>query len=143
MAQFPKLMPGLLGTIQYWVDKKSTARQLGSGTVDVLATPELVRLMETAAVAALSSHLPPEFTSVGVAINIEHIAPTPVGLSVEVRAALTEVHGRRLKFQVVAHDDIEEIGRGTHERVLVEVEGFVARANRKLQPPMSANPPQD
>jgi fluoroacetyl-CoA thioesterase len=132
MAQFPELVPGLSGTIQYWVDKKSTARQLGSGTVDVLATPELVRLMETAAVEALSSHLPPEITSVGVAVNIEHVAPTPVGLSVEVRAALTDVHGRRLKFQVVAHDDIEEIGRGTHERVLVEVEGFVARANRKL-----------
>lgn len=140
MAQFPELAPGLASTIQHSVDAKSTARQLGSGSVDVLATPELVRLMESAAVAALSGHLPPEFTSVGVAINIEHIAPTPVGLSVEVRATLTEVQGRRLKFQVVAHDDIEEIGRGTHERVLVEVESFIARANRKLQQPLSANP---
>jgi fluoroacetyl-CoA thioesterase len=143
MAQFPELMPGLSGAIQHRVDKKSTARQLGSGTVEVLATPELVRLMEIASVAALSSHLPPEFTSVGVAINIEHIAPTPVGLSVEVRAVLAEVHGRHLKFQVVAYDQTEEIGRGTHERVLVEVEGFVARANRKLQQPMSTNPHQD
>ena len=51
MAQFPELMPGLSGTIQHWVDKKSTARQLGSGTVDVLATPELVRLMEIASLS--------------------------------------------------------------------------------------------
>jgi fluoroacetyl-CoA thioesterase len=143
MAQFPELMPGLSGTIQHWVDEKSTAQQLGSGTVDVLATPELVRLVEIASVAALSGHLPPEFTSVGVAINIEHIAPTPVGLSVEVRAVLAEVHGRRLKFQVVAYDETEEIGRGTHERVLVEVEGFMARANRKLQQHISTNPRQD
>jgi fluoroacetyl-CoA thioesterase len=143
MAQFPELKPGLSGTIQHRVDEKSTARQLGSGSVDVLATPELVRLVEIAAVAALSGHLPPELTSVGVAINVEHIAPTPVGLSVEVRATLTGVQGRRLKFQVVAHDDIEEIGRGTHQRVLVEVESFIARANRKLQQPISTNPGQD
>jgi predicted thioesterase len=100
--------------------------------VDVLATPELVRLMEAAAVKALAEHLPPEFTTVGVALSIEHIAPTPVGLSVKVEAVLGEVHGRRLKFQVVAYDDLEEIGRGTHERVLVEMGGFMARANRKL-----------
>jgi fluoroacetyl-CoA thioesterase len=132
MAQFPELVPGLSGTIQHRVNEKSTARQLGSGTVDVLATPELVRLMEVAAVAALSGSLPSEFTSVGVAINVKHIAPTPVGLNVKVHAALTNVQGRYLTFQVVAHDAAEEIGRGTHERVLVEVDNFMARANRKL-----------
>jgi fluoroacetyl-CoA thioesterase len=133
VTELPKLTPGLSGTIQYQVKDTSTARQLGSGTLDVLATPELVRLMEAAAVAALADHLLPEFTSVGVAINIKHVAPTPVGLNVKVRAALTDVQGRRLKFQVVAHDDMEEIGRGTHERVLVEVDSFLTRANRKLE----------
>ncbi len=133
MTELPKLTPGLSGTIKRQVTEALTARRLGSGTVDVLATPELVLLMEAAAVAALADHLPPEFTTVGVAINIKHIAPTPVGLKVKVRAALVEAQGRRLKFQVVAHDDVEEIGRGTHERVLVEVDGFIARANRKLQ----------
>lgn len=132
MAELPELRPGLSSTIQYHVSDTSTARQLGSGTVDVLATPELVRLMEAAAVATLADHLPPEFTTVGVAINIKHIAPTPVGLNVKVHAALSDVQGRRLKFQVVAHDDVEEIGQGTHERVLVEVDSFVAKANRKL-----------
>jgi len=143
MATLPELTPGLSGTIQSQVDQASTARQLGSGTVDVLATPELVRLMETASVAALANHLPPEFTTVGVAINVKHIAPTPVGLSVKVRATLTNAQGRRLKFEIVAHDDVEEVGRGTHERVLVEVENFVTRANRKLQQPISDNPGQD
>lgn len=143
MATLPELTPGLSGTIQSQVDQASTARQLGSGIVDVLATPELVRLMEAASVAALANHLPPEFTSVGVAINVKHIAPTPVGLSVKVRATLTNAQGRRLKFEIVAHDDVEEVGRGTHERVLVEVENFVTRANRKLQQPISDNPGQD
>jgi fluoroacetyl-CoA thioesterase len=126
VAELPELSPGLSATIQHQVNEASTARKLGSGAVVVL-------LMEVAAVTALDSHLPPEFTTVGVAINVKHIAPTPVGLNVKVRAALTDVQGRRLKFQVIAHDDVEEVGRATHERVLVEVDSFVARANRKLQ----------
>jgi predicted thioesterase len=133
MPDLPELTPGLSSTIQHRVDDVSTARKLGSGTIDVLATPELVRLMEVAAVAAVADHLPPEFTTVGVAINVEHIAPTPVGLGVTVRANLAQVQGRRLKFELVAHDDVEEIGRGTHHRVLVEVDGFVAKASRKLR----------
>jgi predicted thioesterase len=132
MAVFPELTPGLTGMLRHQVNDASTARQLGSGSVDVLATPELVRLVEAAAVKALADHLPPEFTTVGVAISIEHVAPTPIGLNVVVEAVLTEVRGRRLKFEAVARDDLEEVGRGTHERVLVEKGDFIARANRKL-----------
>ncbi len=132
MADLPQLTPGLSAAIRRPVDSAATARQLGSGAVDVLATPELVRLMEMAAVAALADHLPPEFTSVGVSVSVQHLAPTPVGLSVEARATLTEVQGRRLTFQVAARADVEEGAQGTHERVLVEVAGFEARAKRKL-----------
>ena len=132
MTEIPELTPGLSSAIRYQVKDASTSRQLGSGSVDVLATPEMVRLMEVAAVAALTDQLPPDYTSVGTLLDITHIAPTPVGLGVQVSATLVEVQGRRLRFEVVAHDDVEEIGRGTHERVLVEVEGFVERANRKL-----------
>ena len=132
MTEIPELTAGLSSAIRYRVKDASTARQLGSGSVDVLATPEMVRLMEVAAVAALTDQLPPDYTSVGTLLDITHLAPTPVGLGVQVSATLVEVQGRRLRFEVVAHDDVEEIGRGTHERVLVEVEGFVDRANRKL-----------
>ena len=132
MTEIPELTPGLSSAIRYRVKDASTARQLGSGSMDVLATPEMVRLMEVAAVAALTDQLPPDYTSVGTLLDITHTAPTPVGLGVQVSATLVEVQGRRLRFEVVAHDDVEEIGRGTHERVLVEVEGFVGRANRKL-----------
>jgi fluoroacetyl-CoA thioesterase len=133
MTTLPVLEPGLSGTVECRVNQASTARQLGSGDVDVLATPELVRLMEVAAVAALADHLPPELTSVGVAIDMQHVAATPVGLNVEVKAVLTQVDGRRLQFQVAARDDVEEIGRAIHERVLVDISSFVARARRKLQ----------
>ncbi len=132
MADLPQLTPGLSAAIRRPVDSATTARQLGSGTVDVLATPELIRLMEMAAVAALADYLPPELTSVGVSVSVKHLAPTPVGLSVEARATLTAVQGRRLTFHVAARDDVEEVAQGTHERVLVEVEGFEARAKRKL-----------
>jgi len=132
MTELPELAAGLTATIQYRVKDASTARQVGSGSVDVLATPELVRLMEVAAVMALAEHLPPEYTSVGVSLDITHVAPTPVGLGVQVSATLVEVQGRRLRFEVVAYDDVEEVGRGSHERVLVEIEGFTDRAKRKL-----------
>jgi fluoroacetyl-CoA thioesterase len=132
MVVFPELEPGLSGRVEHLVAEESTARHLGSGSVDVLATPELVRLMEVAAVAALAGNLPAGITSVGVAMDMQHTAATPVGLRLEVSAVLTGVQGCRLEFQVVARDEVEEIGRGTHQRVLVEVEKFVARAGQKL-----------
>jgi len=63
---------------------------------------------------------------------VQHLAPTPVGLGVEVTATLTGVEGRRLTFDIVARDDVEEIGRATHERVVVDEERFMAGANQKL-----------
>ena len=132
MAELPTLSPGLSGLVRRVVDEEVTAQRLGSGSVLVLGTPELVRLMEAAAVVALAEALPAGWTSVGVAINLQHLAPTPPGLEVTARATLTEVQGRRLKFELTASDPTEEIGRGIHERALVEQEGFAAKANRKL-----------
>jgi fluoroacetyl-CoA thioesterase len=123
--------PGLSATVQQRVEATSTASAMVSGTVDVLGTPELVRLMEAAAVTALADHVPPGWTTVGVAISAHHTAPTPIGLTVRVTATLAEVQRRRLKFDLVAHDDVGQIGDGTHERVLVDVERFMAGAVRK------------
>lgn len=131
MNAFPQLERGLSAEIERVVDEASTARQLGSGSVDVLATPELVRLMEAAAVAAVAGHLPPAYTTVGVSIRVQHLAPTPVGMKFVVSARLGSVQGRRLSFVLVARDEVEEIGRGEHERVLVKVDDFGARAGRK------------
>jgi fluoroacetyl-CoA thioesterase len=123
--------PGIAGTVEHRVDDRSTARSMVSGTVEVLGTPELVRLMEAAAVTALEGRLPPDSTTVGVYIAANHTAPTPVGLTVLVTATVTEVDGRRIKFDIVAHDDVEPIGNAKHERVIVNAEHFMAGAARK------------
>ena len=132
MAELAEITPGLSATVQHRVDESSTASHKFSGSVDVLATPELVRLMEQAGVTALVDRLPPGATTVGAVINVQHLAPTPVGLGVEVTATLTGVEGRRLTFDIVARDDVEEIGRATHERVVVDEAKFMAGAKQKL-----------
>jgi fluoroacetyl-CoA thioesterase len=131
MADLAGIAPGLSGTIEHLVGEQSTARSMVSGTVEVLGTPELVRLMEAAAVAALEGHLPAGSTTVGTSIAVQHTAPTPIGLTVRVTATVSEVEGRRVRFEIVAHDDVEQVGHGTHERVLVDKERFMAGAIRK------------
>ncbi|MFQ5613636.1 MAG: thioesterase family protein [Anaerolineae bacterium] len=125
------IAPGLTATAGLTVEEKHTAQALGSGTVAVFATPELARLLEEAAVTALASHLEPGQTSVGIWLDLRHLAPTPVGMSVTVRATLAEVDGRRLLFELEAHDEVEKIGSGTHRRVLVDQHRFEAKASDK------------
>jgi fluoroacetyl-CoA thioesterase len=125
------LQPGLYAEITQTVEPGDTARQVGSGAVDVLATPTLICLMEMAAVAAVAPHLPPGTTSVGTHLDVTHQAPTPVGMQVTARAELQTVEGRRLTFRVVAHDEVELVGVGTHHRVLVDVASFDGRVAAK------------
>lgn len=126
--QFPT---GLSGEATVRVVSELTARHLGSGAVSVFATPEMVRLMERAAVNALASHLEPGQQSVGAMVNVRHLAPTPVGATVTARAELTAADGRRLTFHVTANDGVEKIGEGTHERVIIDLARFQARAEAK------------
>jgi predicted thioesterase len=125
------VVPGLTGTVEHRVDESSTALSMVSGTVPVLGTPELVRLMEAAAVNALEGQLPADTTTVGVYIAAHHTAPTLIGMTVRVTATVAEVDGRRIRFDIVAHDDVEQIGHAVHKRVAVNVERFMAGAARK------------
>jgi fluoroacetyl-CoA thioesterase len=127
------LRPGLYARIAETVQPANTARQVGSGSVDSLATPEMIRLMEMAAVAAVGPHLPPGTTSVGTHVDARHLAATPVGMTVTVRAELTGVEGRRLTFHVTAHDDVGLVGEGIHTRVVVDVTQFEGRLAAKAQ----------
>jgi len=128
-----KLAPGLTDEIEMIVSEADTADRWGSGLVPVLGTPVLVGLMESAAVRALTGHLPPGQTSVGGRIDVRHLAPTPVGMRVRVRARLVEVDGRRLVFAVEGWDEAEQIGRATHERFVVDERRFVAQAKAKAK----------
>lgn len=125
------IAPGLSAERDMEVGPENTARHLGSGGVDVLATPELVRLMERAAVAAVDPLLPPGAATVGARIDVEHLAPTPVGMRVSARAELVAVEGRRLTFAIEARDAHEVVGRARHERVIIDLERFRQRLAAK------------
>lgn len=110
-----------------------TAESIRSGAARVFSTPSMIALMECAAVAAVEPCLEAGWISVGAVLHIEHLAPTPVGLAVTATARLLSADGRRLRFAVEARCGDEVIGRGTHERVVVHHERFMARAAEKLR----------
>lgn len=126
------LPPGITGAASIRVTEANTAQALGSGSVPVYATPALVALLEQAAVDALAAHLPAELISVGVRIDVQHLAATPVGLEVRAQATLRAQEGRALFFDVAAYDAVEQIARGVHERVMVDQQRFLARTNSKI-----------
>ena len=128
----PPLDVGLVGTAQGVVTHTNTAQAMGSGLVPVYATPALVALLEEAAVNALKPLLEAGKTSVGTRIEVSHLAATPIPMNVRAQAPLSVVDGRRLVFDVVAHDEVERIAEGIHERVLVDGQRFLARVQEKI-----------
>ena len=122
---------GNTGKAEIIVSEKNTAKTMGSGSLDVFATPALVALMERAAVNGIE--LPNQQTSVGVSMDIKHLAATPVGIKVWAEAELVEIEGRRLVFYIKAYDGFNLIGEGKHERFIVYSEEFMKKTNRKLQ----------
>ena len=97
----------------------------------VFATPMMVRAMENAALNAIRDYLEPGESAVGTTIDIRHLAATPVGHQVVAEAEVTEVDGRRIAFKVSARDDTEEIGTGTHERMVVDMARLAKRLEAK------------
>jgi predicted thioesterase len=125
------LQPGLTGQATEIVTDNLTAAALGSGSVNVYSTPAMIALLEAAAIMALKGHLSEGQTSVGTALNVKHLAATPVGMKVTATATLKEVDGRRLVFEVSASDEVELIGEGTHERFLIDQARFEERIRKK------------
>jgi len=114
------LKPGLQGEVSVIVSEAHTARHMGSGERDVLATPMLVALVEAAAQKAISPYLAKGQQTVGVHLALTHDAATPVGMRVTATAELVSVHGRNLVFDVSARDEMEKIAFGTHSRTLAQ-----------------------
>lgn len=109
------------------VEAHHTAAAVGSGALEVLATPVMIAWMEQAAFTAVQPHLPAGFTTVGSRVEIEHLRPTPPGETVHVTASLQQREGRILTFSVQAADSRGEIGRGRHQRVIVDTARFMGR----------------
>lgn len=104
-----------------------TAKALGSGDMDVLATPAMVALMENAAMMAVASELPEGMTTVGGHIETSHLRPSKIGAEIEAKAVLEKVDGKKLYFSVEATQDGNVIGQGKHLRFVVEREKFLSR----------------
>lgn len=123
---------GIKYTIEKTVTTEMTARIMGSGTLDVLATPSMIALIEETAWKSVASELEPEMASVGTNLKIDHLAPTPVGMKVRCETELKEVDGRKLIFEVNVYDEKGLVGKGTHERFIINEEKFQTKANSKL-----------
>lgn len=123
----PELKPGLAGTAETIVRETNTAIAMGSGSLQVFATPCMVALMEQAACNAVDPCFNDSESSVGTLVNITHDAATGMGKKVTATATLTAVEGRKLVFEITAADEDKQIGKGTHERFIVNKEKFMAK----------------
>ena len=123
---------GLKGAVELVVREEHTAPSIGSGKVRVLATPVMINLFEAAALKAIEHLLQPGYQSLGTHLDVHHVAATPVGMRVRAVAEVTKVDGRTVTFKLSASDQIDQIGHGTHERVVVNVAKFDARVQKKL-----------
>ena len=127
-----EIAPGLQGTVELVVAEEHTAPSIGSGKVRVLATPVMINLFEAAALKAIEHLLQPGYQSLGTHLDVHHVAATPVGMRVRAVAEVTRVEGRTVTFKLSASDQVDQIGHGTHERVVVNVAKFDARVQKKL-----------
>jgi fluoroacetyl-CoA thioesterase len=125
---------GAKGTYTLRVAPSHLANQFKDAALPpVFATPMMVTAMENAALNAVRNYLDPGESAVGTAVNIRHLAATPVGHRVTAEATVTKVDGRRIEFDVSARDETEQIGNGTHERMVVDLTRLGQRLNAKAR----------
>ena len=124
---------GMKGEVGTLAEREDTAKEVGSGSLLVYATPCMVALMEGAACEAIQDALSDTQTTVGTELNIQHISATPVGLEVRAEAEVIAVDGKVITFQVRAFDEAGEIGNGTHKRVIVNTQKFLEKAYDKIE----------
>lgn len=122
---------GIKGIQKTEVCEANSALVMGSGTLNVFATPAMIALMEKTAWKSVEKHLEEGSGTVGTALNIQHTAATPLGMEVTCESELVAVDGRKLTFHIVAKDEAGVIGEGQHERFIVKDEKFQAKADSK------------
>ena len=125
------MLPGLSGISEMVVKGEDLVSRLGDVAVDVLSTPRLIQLIETAAIEAIKDFIPPGQLSLGTVVKIKHLSPTPLGMKVTSHALLKGVEKDRLLFLVDAYDEKEKVAEGEHERVLVSKERFLQKVEKK------------
>lgn len=123
---------GMTGTAENLVEREDTALEVGSGSLLVYATPCMAALMEAAACEAIAKGLAQTETTVGIELNLRHIAATPVGMEVHAKAEVTAVEGKIITFSIEAFDEAGAIGSATHKRALVNAQKFLDKTYDKL-----------
>jgi fluoroacetyl-CoA thioesterase len=125
------MIPGLIGKSEMIVKDEDLVKRLGDVPVDILSTPRLIQLLETAAIEAIRDFIPTDQVSLGTEVKIKHLSATPLGMKVTAHALLKGVEKSRLFFLVDAYDEKEKVAEGEHERVLVSRERFLQKVEKK------------
>jgi predicted thioesterase len=126
------LAVGLKYSRQVVVTDDMTPGHLRNDPIRVLSTPDMIRLIEQTAIEATQTHLKPGQATVGTRVDIAHLAATPVGMTLTIAVELTEVDRRRLGFRVEVRDELDEVGKGTHERFIIEGAQRMPRLEEKV-----------
>lgn len=113
------------------VTLERVASNLGSGTLQVYATPAMVAFVEQTCRKLVEPHLPEGMTTVGIALTVRHIAPTPLGRKVSIQAEIVRIEKNVISFQTAIWDEMEKIGEVTHKRAVIEIDRFTARVQKK------------
>ena len=125
------IRPGMQREETFLVDEDKTASHVGSGASRILATPWMIAFMERVSHRLIAQVLPEGSSSVGVVVHVRHLAPSPVGSQVRVRAEVTGLEGQRVTLSVQAWDQIDLIGEGSHERVVIDLARFLRRVDSR------------
>lgn len=131
MSTTHNIAVGITGEQSVIVTPELTIRSIDNRLPSVFATPAMINFMEITAAKAIEPYVPEGWISVGVLVNIRHLAATPEGATVRVRATVTQVKDKRITFAVDAYDHVEKVGEGIHVRTLVEMAKFHRRVQQK------------
>lgn len=124
------LHEGTQGVIEIVAEAKDSAKNIGSGLADVFSTPSMIALMENTSQTSVKDSLPEGYSTVGSEVNVKHVKATPIGMKVKCSSKLVKVEGKKLVFEVEAHDEVAKIGEGTHIRYIVNSEDFMRRIQK-------------
>ncbi len=128
-----QVQPGMKREEVYVVEDKHLATHVGSGSAGVLSTPSMIGFMERTALHLLADHLPSGYSSVGVNVNISHLAPALPGAEVRISAEVLRLEGSQVELAVTAWDKDEKLGEGTHRRVIIDEARFMKRLAAKAE----------
>jgi len=123
------LFVGMIHELEFTVTKKDTTSHLGDGSIPVFSTPSMVGFIEETCLKGAKTVLPLGYDTVGTSFNITHLAPTPLGMSVRVKAELIEMKGSSLTYKIKVYAEKNKISEGTHGRAVIETEKFLEKTS--------------